>query len=115
MKAITVVALAIMLALVATPASAGPGQLFIPVAPLATDHFDAAQLAATMTDAGYAPADWDMYTSCVRDPAWTQAAPLWATCWTALDRETGEWNAGYVEWTPAQMAAHGVGWRVVTP
>lgn len=114
MKSITIV-LAIVLALVATPAGAASSQLFIPIAPLATDHFDSGQLAATMTDAGYPSADWDQYTSCLRDPQWTQAAPLWSMCWTALDRETGEWNAGYVEWSPAQMAPHGVVGRTVTP
>lgn len=112
---LAIVLLTIVLALVATPAVAATGQLFIPVAPLATDHFDSTQLAATMTDAGYPGTDWDMYTSCLRDPAWTQETPLWSMCWTALDRETGEWNAGYVEWVPAQMAPHGVGWRTVTP
>ncbi len=110
----TAVALAIVLALVATPAGAASGQLFVPVAPLASDHFNDAQLAAAMTDAGYPGSEWDLYTSCVQDAQWSPATPLWLVCWTALDQETGTWDHGYVEWTPAMFAPHGVAWRVVT-
>ncbi len=104
---------AVLIILFALPAQAGADRLFVPLAPKAIDHFTDAQLTAAMEAAGYPPAQWDQYTSCAPDPAWTAADPLWLACWTALDTEGGTWSAGYVEYTPAMMSPIGVQWRVV--
>ncbi len=117
--------LAILLTLIFLPVPAHAGMchdadacgytlLYMPLAPVATDHFTDSQLTAAMVAAGYDPGTWDQYTSCVLDAASTQAAPLYRECFTALDTDSGTWDAGYVWWHVQQMAANGVQWQVVT-